>query len=97
MFHDDGVLRADVIRTPADRDRNRDHPVQKPPALLRHLLTPICKPGAVVLDPFMGGGTTLEAAKSLGCHAIGIESEESYCEAAAVRLSQQVLSLEVAV
>ena len=69
----------------------RVHPTQKPLHLLTELVGQFTDAGDVVLDPFMGSGTTLRAAKDLGRAAIGIEMDERYCEAAARRLSQQVL------
>ncbi len=68
------------------------HPTQKPLAVITPLLLASCLPGGIVLDPFAGSGTTLEAAKKAGCRAIGIDIEERWCEIAASRLSQGVLA-----
>jgi len=70
------------------------HPTQKPVELMAWILRMI--PDApVVVDPFMGSGATLVAAKLEGRKAIGIEIEERYCEIAAKRLAQGVLSFDV--
>jgi site-specific DNA-methyltransferase (adenine-specific) len=68
----------------------REHPTQKPEALCRWVLGLF--EATTILDPFMGSGTTLVAAKRLGKQATGIEREERYCEIAAKRLSQGVLA-----
>ena len=66
------------------------HPTQKPVALMRWCLG-FFPDAQTILDPFMGSGTTLRAAKDLGRKAIGIELEERYCEIAAKRMAQGVL------
>jgi DNA modification methylase len=81
----------DVLRIPATPQRDTgSHPCPKPLNLGRALVSATT---GTVLDPFMGSGTTLMAAKSLGRKAIGIEIEERYCEIAATRCSQEVLGL----
>lgn len=65
------------------------HPTQKPLHVIKWLLHKAV--ASTCLDPFMGSGTTLRAAKDLGLRAIGIEIEEKYCEIAAERLRQRSL------
>jgi len=67
------------------------HPTGKPVGLFEAFVSDFTDPGDLVLDPFMGSGTTLDACKLLGRQAIGIEIEEKYCEIAARRLAQGVL------
>ena len=81
-----------VFRAPAPDNADRDHITQKPLEVMRWVMDAIA-PGGLVVDPFMGSGTTLVAAKESGRRAIGIEIEERYCEIAATRCSQEVLGL----
>jgi site-specific DNA-methyltransferase (adenine-specific) len=67
------------------------HPTPKPVALERHLVQRLAPTDGLILDPFMGSGTTLRAAKDLGRRAIGIEIEERYCQIAVDRLQQAAL------
>lgn len=71
----------------------RTHPTQKPLWLIRSLLGVHSAPGELILDPYMGSGTTLHAAKSMGRRALGVEANEKHCERAAIRCSQEVLGL----
>jgi len=75
----------------ANAEGVKQHPTEKPIGLMRWCLG--MAPAGTILDPFMGSGTTLRAAKDLGRKAIGIEIEERYCEIAAKRLAQGVLPL----
>ena len=68
-----------------------DHPCPKPLKWMLWAITRGSREGETILDPFMGSGTTLRAAKDLGRTAIGIEIEERYCEIAAKRMAQEVL------
>jgi site-specific DNA-methyltransferase (adenine-specific) len=74
----------------SERGEPRVHPTQKPVALMKWLIE---RTTGLILDPYMGSGTTLVAAKALGRKAIGIEIEERYCDIAATRCSQEVLGL----
>lgn len=82
---------SDVWRIPVEGSTSRpDHPAPFPLALARTALAAL-HPGTV-LDPFMGSGTTLRAAKDTGHRCIGIEIDERYCEVAATRLAQEVIA-----
>jgi site-specific DNA-methyltransferase (adenine-specific) len=67
------------------------HPTEKPVELLDPLIRYACPPGGLVVDPFAGSGSTLDAARQSGRRAIGIEKHEPYAEAAARRLSALTL------
>ena len=73
-----------------------EHPTQKPESLVIEIIRLFTAPHEVVVDPFMGSGTTLAAAKRTNRIAIGMEIEERYCEIAAKRLQQEALPLDVA-
>lgn len=70
------------------------HPCPKPLRWMKWLVGLASIEGEVILDPFMGSGTTLVAAKQFGRRAIGIEIEERYCEIAAKRLQQEMLPFD---
>ena len=90
--------RAMIITNPVRAKINREimtgHPSQKPQRLIDRLVLDYSKVGDLVLDPFLGSGTTCFCAKKLNRYSIGIEIEEKYCEIAARRCSQEVMELK---
>ena len=68
----------------------RVHPTQKPVPLMQWCIG-LARDCQTILDPFMGSGTTLVAAKNMNRTAIGIDLDEKWCEIATERLSQEVL------
>jgi|DEB0MinimDraft_6_1074348.scaffolds.fasta_scaffold91511_2 hypothetical protein len=79
-----------MSRGAAHAQMKKVHPTEKPLKLIQWCIEQ-AGDVATILDPFAGSGTTGEAAKVLGKRAVLIEREEKYCEAAAKRLSQEML------
>lgn len=78
-----------ILKHAPPRGEDRVHETQKPESLIVELLTMV-PPSHTIIDPFMGSGTTLVAAKQGGRQAIGIELQEEYCEAAAKRCAGEL-------
>lgn len=78
---------------PSSKDR---HPTEKPKELMQELILDFTDPGDVILDPFMGSGATLRAAKELGRRAIGIELDPKWVKVAIDRIAQGVLFRDTA-
>ncbi len=96
-LNDDLQMRSDwtlPLCTGAERLRNTHglklHPTQKPEALLHRVIMAATAPGDVILDPFLGTGTTAAVAKRLHRHFIGIERHPAYVEAAWGRLAAEI-------
>ena len=75
--------------------KNGQHPTPKPIELIQHWIEIFTQPGDLVIDPFMGSGTTCMACKKLGRRAIGIEIVESFCELSANRCAQTVMFSDI--
>lgn len=71
--------------------KNRHHPNEKPLPVMERLVLALTEPGDLILDPFVGSGTTLIAARNLGRRAIGIEVTAEHCETAVARLGRPEL------
>ena len=76
-----------VSRLHREHPERADHPTQKPLEIIERMIKASCPPGGVVLDPFMGSGTTALAAKRLGRQYAGFELNPAYCEIIEARLA----------
>ena len=89
-----GCMPSSVTGFSGGRSEIIDHPCPKPIEFMRWMVKKGSLENETILDPFMGSGTTLRAAKDLGRQAIGIEIEEKYCAIAVKRLQQEVFSFK---
>ncbi len=90
-WSDDGSRFMRSVLEVATMYRRGVHPTEKPLGIIDPLITYACPPGGLVVDPFAGSGSTLDAARCTGRRAIGVEADEKYIEQAARRLSQQAM------
>jgi DNA modification methylase len=83
-----------MLQQPGHPKDFRYHPTQKPSGLFSLIIADYSKKDDLILDPYMGSGTTLVCAKKLGRKAIGIETELKYVEIAIKRLQQMIMPID---
>lgn len=91
-FNNDGKVLHDFVETsvtPSGERKYGKHPTQKPVALMEHFVSTLSNEGDLVLDPFMGSGSTGVAAVKLGRNFTGIELDEKYIEIARQRIEEE--------
>lgn len=84
-----------VSRLHKENPERADHPTQKPLEIIERMVRASCPPGGVILDPFMGSGTTAIAAKRCGRHFVGFELNPDYCQIIETRLASPEAELLV--
>lgn len=77
-----------VSRLHKQSPEREDHPTQKPLEIIERMINASCPPGGIILDPFMGSGTTAEAAKRTGRNFVGFEINSQYCDNIKKRLNK---------
>lgn len=88
-FNNGGVVKHDFLESsvcPASEKKHGKHPTQKPLKILKELISCVTNPNDIVLDPFMGSGSTCVASAILGRRYIGIELDNNYYEIAKSRI-----------
>lgn len=81
-------LKRDVIEGAVESLKGSNHPAIYPTSIIQEFLILLTRPGALVLDPFMGSGSTAEACRRLGRHYIGFDINPNYCAFARARLKK---------
>ncbi len=84
-----------VSRLHKEDPERADHPTQKPLEIIERMVRASCPPGGIVLDPFMGSGTTAIAARRCGRHFVGFELNPDYCQIIQDRLASPEAELSV--
>jgi len=79
-------IKRDVIETPVETIKGIKHPAIYPESIITEMIKLLTKKGSIVLDPFMGSGTTAVAAKKTGRQYIGFEINPTYCKSAEERI-----------
>lgn len=93
-----GKYATNILRVPSLKGTSKEkigHPSQKPVALINHLIASGSRKGDVILDPFLGSGTTAEVAEALGRRWVGIESNAEYTRMAKKRVERVLASPEL--
>ena len=91
----DGRLHSDILRYPAAMSRDREHPIEKPPALMTELIQVCTMPEGTVIDCFAGSGTTGVACVETGRNFIGIEIDPGYFAIAKRRIEEAQMQLRL--
>jgi site-specific DNA-methyltransferase (adenine-specific) len=81
-------IKRDIIECPVETIKGNIHPAVYPEYIIQELISLLCPPNGIVLDPFSGSGTTVAVAKRLGRSYIGIEIDPEYCELTKSRLEK---------
>jgi len=87
-------MKRDVIETAVESLKGVNHPAMYPVSLVQELILLLSHPGDIVLDPFIGSGSTAVAAKQLDRRYIGMELNPDYCQIAQERLADPNTTLK---